>query len=124
MGTIVKNVINLDIFSISIGPSNPFQHLAFVNLSDFDFTTHVRTSRHPTHGTTITPQSIGIKRKISLIFMSVIEANDKKNKALVGTIDHINASQFEIEKTKPSPMKIHSQNNSHTLYKGIRRLTR
>jgi predicted component of type VI protein secretion system len=92
VGTTANNVINLDTFSISIGPSNPLQQLAFVNIGDFDFTTHVRTSKHPTHGTTTTPKSIGIKMKISSIFMSIIEANDKKNKTLVGTMDHINAS--------------------------------
>lgn len=72
----------------------------------------MRTNRHPTHGKT-TPKNIGIKKTISSIFMSVIEANDKKNKTLVGTMDHINASQFEIEKIKPSPIIIHSHNNSH-----------
>ncbi len=63
MGTTGNNVINLDIFSISISPSNLFQHLAFVNIGDFDFRTHVKTSRHPTHGTTIIPKSIGSKGK-------------------------------------------------------------
>ncbi len=87
-----NNVINLDFFLISIGPSNVFQNLAFVNFSDFDFTTHVKTNRHATHGTTIIPKSIGIKRKISSIFMSMIETNDKRNKTLVGTMDHINAN--------------------------------
>jgi hypothetical protein len=48
VGTTTNNVINLDIFSISIGPSNPLQHLAFVNFGDFDFTTHVKTNKHPT----------------------------------------------------------------------------
>ncbi len=108
MGTTANNVINLNTFSIYIGPSNPLQHLAFVNLGDFDFTTHVRTNKHPTHGTTTTPKNIGIKRKISSIFMSVIEANDKKNKTLMGTMNHINANQFETKKNKPSPMRIHS----------------
>jgi hypothetical protein len=92
VGTTTNNVINLNTFSISIGPSNPLQHLAFVNFSEFDFTTHVKTNRHPTHGTTTTLKSIEVKMKISSIFMSVIEANDKKNKTLVGTMDHINAS--------------------------------
>jgi hypothetical protein len=53
--------------------------------------THGATNTRPTHATATTPISLGIKRKISIVFMPIIEAFDK-------ALDWINTKQLEIDK--------------------------
>jgi hypothetical protein len=92
-----NNTINLDNFSQSFRPCNPPLHHAFVNFqSDYHFTTLLNASTNPTHGTTgtrlanaiaTTPKSIKIKRKISLVFMPIIETFDKNHKVTIDAMD-------------------------------------
>jgi hypothetical protein len=41
----------------------------------------------PTHATTTTPKSTKIRRKISSMFMPIIEAFDKNNKVIIDAMD-------------------------------------
>jgi hypothetical protein len=82
------NVINLEDFSQSFGPS-PSQHLVIINLDDSDFTTLIKGIKQPIVGAV--PKNIKVKRKWSLVFKLVIDAIDKNNKVLTDAMYHINS---------------------------------
>jgi hypothetical protein len=82
------NVINLEDFSQSFGPSLS-QHLAIINLDDSNFTTLIKGIKQPIVG--VAPKNTRMKRKWPLMFKLVIDAMDKNNKNFTNAMDRINS---------------------------------
>jgi hypothetical protein len=74
--------------------------LKTINLDNSsNFTTPMKSSKHPTHATMSTPKNTRVKRKQTSIFMPFIKATNKHSKILVKAMEHINTSQLDIDKT-------------------------
>jgi hypothetical protein len=63
-----------------------------MSLSDFDSITLTTPNTSPTPRTTsiVTLENTKIKRKQLSMFLLIIETNDKNNKIIMNTMDHIN----------------------------------
>jgi hypothetical protein len=71
-----------------------------MNLNEFNFMTFARPKRHPTPRISIivTFGRIGIKRKKTSMFLSIIEATNENGKIIMDAMDRINTNQVQIDK--------------------------